>query len=259
MTGLHEVESTLIVVSAEPDRVAAEVAALTTLGDLSLRERVDETINDTYFDLRDRSLSARKTAIRVREAHGSTLLTLKIDTGPSGDVADRIEIEAAWSREALSRVVAELARLGVPMREAGIRSGLPAREALAELGFEAIQERETRRTPRDAVPKEGGDPLAEMAVDRVCFFLPDGVVRHHEIEVEAKGHGTAQDVERAVTRLREAFRSELRSWPYGKLATGIALKVLLADGEWARFVDRDGTLRASAYEGIEAILGSDRA
>lgn len=252
----HEVESTLLICSAEPGVVADRVAGLDALPGFLLLAAGEQAIRDVYFDREDRPLQAARIALRLRDLDGLILLTLKADSGSSGGVTDRIEIEAPWSTHVLGQVVGELAERQVPIQAAGPELAMEPVRVLAELGFEAIQERETRRSLRDVV-RAGDETVAEMAIDLVSYPMPEATVRLHEIEVEAKGSGSAKDVEEIVARLTEMLLGEAREWPYGKLATGMAIQSLLVREDRADLVDPSGTLIAPAYQRIEALLASD--
>jgi inorganic triphosphatase YgiF len=259
MNDPHEIESTLLIASATPAEVATRVADLDSLEGFALLGRATQSIHDVYFDLGDQSLGARGVALRVRELNGSTLLTLKADSKRSGDVTDRVEIEVPWSPAGLARVVEALKTRHLPVREPGPAfATAPAPDALAELGFERLQERETNRVPRDVVPMGGDEPVAEMAVDSVAFLFAAGTVRLHEIEIEARRAGTIHDVGLVASQLRAACGDELQPWPYSKLATGMAIATLLARGELSNLVNPSGAPTAPAYQAIEALLRSGK-
>jgi hypothetical protein len=88
---------------------------------------------------------------------------------------------------------------------------------------------------------EGDDaaagPVAELTVDDVGYRLPAGTARLLEVEVEAKGPGGMATVQALLAALAEGFPEELRPWPYGKLATGLAAERLLNEGRLDGLLD----------------------
>jgi inorganic triphosphatase YgiF len=253
----REVEVALVVCSATPLAVRERLAGLGSLPGFGLVGRPALAIGDTYVDTRDRDLAARGIALRVRTVAGAAFLTCKAEVRRTAAGAERMELEGAWSRATLDRVLAELAARGVELPgPAG--SGTRPLETLLGMGLEAVQDRATERLPRDVVPDGGGpgDPVAELAVDAVVYRLPGRQVRLHEVEVEAKGAGDLATVAAVAERLRERFGAALRPWPHGKLATGQAVAALAAAGHLDGLLDPDGTLRPLAYEVLAAQLAA---
>lgn len=252
----HEIEAALIVYADAPQAIGLRLAGLQTLAEFSLLPRVTQAIEDTYFDTADRSLQARLIALRVRRLDGTTLVTMKADSHQVAAGEDRLEIEAPWSPSALHDVVGELRSRGVGLlgSPGEIGSAHPA-AVMASLGLEQVQTRVTTRTPRDvAVRGAQSEPLAELAIDAVTYCFGEERVRFLEVEVEAKGGGDASAVERITARLRDAFPSQLRPWPYGKLPTGQAIQKLLADGQIDGLTGQDGMLQPEACERIAEVL-----
>jgi len=252
----HEIEAALIVYADAPQAIEQCLADLQTLAEFSLLPRATETIEDIYFDTTDCSLQARLIALRVRRLDGTTLVTMKADPHRVAAGEDRLEIESPWSLSALHNVVSELRSrgVGVPGSPGELGSADPA-AVMASLGLEEMQTRVTRRTPRDVVARGAEtDPLAELAIDAVTYRFRDGRVRLLEVEVEAKGGGDASTVERITASLHDAFPSQLRPWPYGKLPTGKAIQELLAGGHLDGLTGEDGMLRSVAYEQIAGLL-----
>jgi hypothetical protein len=252
----HEIEAALIVYADAPQTVEQRLADLQTLSEFRLLPRAIETIEDIYFDTTDRSLQARLIALRIRRLDGTPLLTMKADSHPALAGEDRLEIESQWSPGALHNVISQLRNRGVGVRDSpGELGSTDPTAVMASLGFEVVQARVTKRTPRDVVT--GGaetQPLAELAIDAVTYRFRDGRVRLLEVEVEAKGGGDAQTVERITASLHAAFPSQLRPWPYGKLPTGKAIQELLADGKLDGLISEDRMLRPAAYEQIAGLL-----
>src|SRR5918995_2498479 len=164
----REVEGVLLVQAADQEAAGERVAALEAVDRFDLRPRPAQRIRDVYLDTGDGALAGARVAFRVRELDGRPLLTLKADPVRSGLAAERLELEAPWSAEALRAVLEELRRRGVelPVPPEGAGAGEPLAD-LAALGLRPTQIRETTRTPRDVLDRESPDagPVAEMTID----------------------------------------------------------------------------------------------
>ena len=256
----REVEGVLLVRADDQDAAGERVAALEAVGRFDLRARPPQRIRDTYLDTGDGALATARVAFRVRELDGRPLLTLKADPVRSGLAAERLELEAPWSAAALQSVLEELwgrdVDLPVPPETAG--EGEPLAD-LAGLGLLPTQIRETTRTPRDVVERDGpaAGPVAELTLDDVAYQLPAGRARLLEVEVEAKGPGGLETVQTLLEALAEAFPDDLRPWPYGKLATGRAVERLLAEGRLEGLLDGDGRIRPAAHELLAEFLAQN--
>ncbi len=256
MAGGHEIEAALIVYADTPQAVERRLGDLQTLAGFTLLPRATQTIEDTYFDTRDRSLKAGLIALRIRRLNGTPLLTLKTEPHPLPAGEDRVEIELPWSASALHDVLTELRDrgIGIPSSPSELHSADPA-DALASLGLREVQARVTSRTPRDVVARGAETrPLAELAIDAVAYCFHDARVRLLEVEVEAKGEGDASTVELITASLHDEFRDQLKLWPYGKFPTGTAIQELLAIGQLDALIGKDGMLRPAAYEQIAGLL-----
>ncbi len=253
----REVEGVLLIRAADQDAASERVAALEAVDRFELRARPAQRIRDVYLDTGDGALAGARVAFRVRELDGRPLLTLKADPVRSGLAAQRLELEAPWSAQALQMVLEELRRRGIelptPPETAG--AGEPLAD-LAGLGLRPTQIRETTRTPRDVVERDGG-PVAELTVDDVAYQLPAGKARLLEVEVEAKGPGGMETVQTVLGALAAAFPDDLRPWPYGKLATGRAVEQLLAEGRLEGMLDADGRIRPAAHELLAEFLAQN--
>jgi CYTH domain len=258
----REVEGVLLVRADDQDAAAERVAALAAVGRFDLRARPPQRIRDTYLDTGGAALATARVAFRVRELDGRPLLTLKADPVRSGLAAERLELEAPWSAVALQEILEELGRRGVglptPPEAAG--AGEPLAD-LAGLGLRPTQIRETARTPRDVVERDGqgAGPVAELTVDDVAYQLPAGTARLLEVEVEAKGAGGLATVQTLLRSLAEAYPGDLRPWPYGKLATGRAVERLLAEGRLDGLLDHDGRIRPAAHDLLAEFLSQNSA
>ncbi|MFL6102247.1 MAG: CYTH domain-containing protein, partial [Actinomycetes bacterium] len=111
----REIEGVLLVSADDQEAAARQVAGLEAVDRFDLRPRPTQRIRDTYLDTADGDLGARRVAFRVRELDGRPLLTLKADPVRSGLAAERLELEAPWSAEALRAVLEELRRRGIEL------------------------------------------------------------------------------------------------------------------------------------------------
>jgi inorganic triphosphatase YgiF len=243
------------------------VAGLEAVDRFDLRPRPPQEIRDVYVDTGDGALAAARVALRVRELDGRPLLTLKSAPVRTGLAAERLELEAPWSPEALEAVLEELGRHGVELPDPdtdpdpgpdGPGAGEPLAE-LAALGLHPTQRRETTRTPRDVLDRERPDagPVAELTVDDVTFLLPAGRARLLEVEVEAKGEGRLETVQALLAALAAALPDDLRPWPHGKLGTGRAVERLLAAGELEGLLDPAGRVRPAAHDRLAEFLAQN--
>ena len=251
-----EEEATLVVRSEEPERLLSEIAELHSLGAYALLPCADQAIRDRYFDTPDRTLSAKRVSLRVREVAGQTLLTLK---GPGQQTfegaARRRELELPWSRSALQRVLDALQAYGVRLQQLGGDPAAGATTALETLGLQTVQHRETHRKIRQVLlPKDGGyEYVAELALDSVVYHFAETDVRHYEIEIEAKSEKGAAAVRTLEQELLQRYPDALTSWPHSKLATGYAIAGLLPS-ESAAILGESGRVRPDAYPRIQNVL-----
>jgi inorganic triphosphatase YgiF len=253
----REIEGVLLVRASDQQAAGERVAALEAVDRFDLRRRPAQRIRDVYLDTGDGALAGARVAFRVRELDGRPLLTFKADPVRSGLAAERLELEAPWSAQALQAILEELRRRGVELPDPpeGAGAGEPLAD-LAALGLRPTQTRETTRTPRDVVERDdrGAGPVAELTLDDVTYQLPAGRVRLLEVEVEAKGLGGMETVQAVLGALAEAFPDDLRPWPYGKLATGRAVERLLAEGRLEGLLDTGGRVRPAAHDLLAEFL-----
>ena len=255
----RELEGVLLACGDDPAAVRRRLASLQGLEGFQLLPRDPEQIRDVYLDTGDGALAAAKVAFRVRELDGQPLLTLKADSVRSGLAAERLELEAPWSAGALGTVLEELRRRGIELPDPpeGAGAGEPLAD-LGGLGLRPTQTRETTRTPRDVLDKgQAGGRVAELTLDDVGYQLPAGTARLLEVEVEAKGPGGLETVQALLAALAEAFPSDLKPWPFGKLATGRAVERLLAEGRLEGLLDDRQRIRPAAHDLLAEFLGEN--
>jgi inorganic triphosphatase YgiF len=250
-----EREAKLAIIGERPGAVADEIAALATLAGHPLVPAGTVALRDVYLDTPAGALRARGDSLRVRIADGQAFVTLK-GGGREAEpgVIEREELELSWSDEAYARLLDILAERGISLRRVAVE-GDPVFVLLTS-DLAQIQERETSRRIRHV---DGpGAPIAELAIDEVIYRLAAGPARHHEVEIEAKAPAGGPYLPRAVKALRARFGSTLTSWPYGKLATGLAIARLLAAGEAGVLVAGD-QLTAAAYPRLAEMLSREPA
>ena len=255
-TAPRETEAALAILSDDAAQIAKKIAARRALGAYRLEPQPTRKIRDVYFDTRDRSLGKQRLALRIRHQDDVALLTLK---GPSQAGTDgvnaRLEIEARWSRAALTRVLRELRAHGivVEMAQRDFARADPM-ATLARLGFCVIQDRTTRRQIRHVIPRTAPSKIvdAELAIDAVTYRFGKQRVRLREIEIEAKrARARIGDL---VRHLETLFQPALRRW-YGKLATGLAIQALLEQGALQELLDDKNDLTPAAWDRLAQELG----
>jgi inorganic triphosphatase YgiF len=260
----REVEGVLLVRADDQEAAGRRLAGLEAVDRFDLRPRPAQRIRDVYVDTGDGVLAAARVAFRVRELDGRPLLTVKAAPVRTGLAAERMELEAPWSPEALRAVLEELGRRGIELPDPGPEGAGAAGEPLAELaalGLHPTQRRETTRIPRDVLERGHPDagPVAELSIDDVAFLLPAGRARLLEVEVEAKGPGRMETVQALLGALAAALPDDLRPWPHGKLGTGRAVERLLAAGELEGLLDPDGRVRPAAHDRLAEFLAENSA
>jgi inorganic triphosphatase YgiF len=250
-----EREAKLAIIGERPGAVADEIAALPELAGRRIDPPGTVALRDVYLDTPAGALRVRGDSLRIRVSDGRAFLTLKgrgreVEPG----VIERDELETPWSDAAYARLLEILTARGISLRRA--EAGGDPVSVLRASGLARIQERETSRRIRHV--DGAGAPIAELAIDEVTYRLDAGPVRHHEVEIEAKAPEGAPYLPRAVAGLHARFGSALLPWPYGKLATGLALARLLTADD-ARALVAGGQLVAAAYLRLAEMLSREPA
>ncbi len=125
-------------------------------------------------------------------------------------------------------------------------------EAVRSLGFRIIQDRETQRTVRNVIRgKKRDSVLAELAIDSVVYHFGGQDVRHHELEIEAKGTDGFAITKALLGILDARYAPALRRWNHSKLATGQALEKMLDEGVLKGLLDRNNNLKPAVYDSID--------
>ncbi len=254
----RETEAALVIAAGAAESVADRIARLRVVAGHDLVPRGTRRIHDTYFDTPDGELQAQRVALRIRELDGATWVTLK---GPSQPTdwggKERLEIDLLWSQDAAKRILAELAGRGLtpPARDRTVDASRPVQTMLA-LGLQVIQDRRVRRRVRDVVARHQPLVLAELAIDSVTYHFADRQIHHHEVEIETKSRDGPRAGRAVAEDLISMYAPALRSWPFGKLATGRAIERFLHEGISKGLLDDSDSLTPAAYDWIAARLES---
>ena len=121
----------------------------------------------TYYDTKDRALSARKCTLRRRLENAVSVCTLKMPAGSRGRAEFELECEC------IEKAIPELCKL----------SGFEELQALADSGLYAVC---GARFQRLAIPVDLGDATAELALDTGVLIGGGKEEIFHELEIELK-------------------------------------------------------------------------
>lgn len=256
----EEIEATLIIWSENPQAIVRQIADLTSIANYRLVPQESQRIHDLYLDTPEQALQTQKLALRVREIEVTHWLTLKGQSRSTdwGGVK-RLEIEAPWSEDALTRVIKELADRKITLKQQSQDfHHMHPLDVMASLGLEVIQDRETQRQVRNIIfmGEEGGPVLAEMGIDSVVYHFSDQTICHYELEIEAKVRNGLTVLRTLIESLVAMYGPTLRGWDHGKLATGKAIEWLLNKGSLEGLLEIDNHLKPGAYDKMSAYLKS---
>ncbi len=246
-----EIESSFVVFSG---RVLDWLGNFDSIAGYACGKARQQSIRDVYFDTPAGDLEARRIAFRLRRKDETVLLTVKgpaLQSGSEGTT--REEIERPWSAGALEEIAGYLRQHGVTLQLPEPLAGYPE-EILQTAGLAIVQDRTCDRLVRDLYDSEDR-AVVELAVDRVHYRFGERTIEHTEVELESHGDHAA-DLQRIVAGLREHFGATLKSWEYGKIATGKAIEQLLQNGDLDRhhWLDEHDRLKAPAYEHVRGLL-----
>jgi len=256
--GAFESEIALIIMD-DPDRFRKKLASLRKILEYDLKPKPLRIIYDTYYDTPESILRQRKISLRTRKLRGTLLVSTKSDIRKiEGNIVRRREVELPWSYNSV-RLLARTLKLKTPAIPISQFRRIPVTKALASMGLEVVQERRTRREPRNVVRrgKTQASTLAEMAIDRVTYTFKDTKLGISEVEVEAKspkGLATVQDIANALV---SKYHPNLRQWFHGKFVTGLAIRKLLETKQFHSYIF-NGDLRPEAFELIDRTVKSER-
>lgn len=244
----REIEATLIIKSENPKAIISKIAHLDLTGDYRLLHQSPKEIHDFYFDTQSHDLGSKGVALRLRNVGETYWITLK---GPvkvtTWGSKERLEIENAWSYDALDNVLEELRVRGVKIQEQYSKCVYPP-DTMKSLGLLLIQNREDHRQIRNIVHTgQENAILAEMAIDSVIYHFDIRDIHHYEVEIELKPEGEFSLIKNVLESLIAAFNPHLRKWGHGKLTTGKVIERMLKEGALDGFINPDNTLKPSAY------------
>jgi len=249
-----EIETTLVVLGAEPQNLMEELSAHKAIGPYHLTSKGMKVFTDTYYDTVERSLSGSGIALRTRDAAGSVIFCIKQgehmqDTG----AVAREELELPWSRQCLDhagRIIQD-----PPTSPIKIPSDMDSpMQCLARLGFFPIQSRKTQRRLSDVSNALRKGTIAELALDEVSYNISGCSILHYEIEVEAASPCFENHIVRLTDLLKTSYPEILIPWDHNKLITGIAMEELMKDGRIAYVPGGLTRLSRSSYDAIDAFL-----
>jgi|SRR5579862_4532010 len=237
-----EIEAKLTV----PEADLRTIARLTQLGPYPLRGRATARLHSTYLDTPALTLARNGVALRLRRhgrhweatmkwaghvedaVHERPELTVPLPRPPAlpfrppaGPLQLRLAALTA-GRSLLPILISEIRRqlfdvlpLESPLRDLEPRPPSAA-AAMAE-------DAPTTAARRDATQSATHEPMAELALDRVCLRAPAGneaAATYCEIEIERR-HGSRRDVVRLARLLRDGFN--LQPSHESKFSRGLAL------------------------------------
>jgi CYTH domain len=245
-----EYELVLMVSSRDPAVLLEKISALVSLGNYRLITRETENLRDVYFDTLDRSLSRRRLNLRLRYLTNVVRITLKQSPGLfTRNRNERRETELDWSFASISRILQEISGHGIRLESRDPGKNDPV-DVLKKLGLEVIQDRETKRKPREVVSVQG-EILAELAIDSVTYHFDVANIMLDEVEIEAKSKNGREALDEVAKSLIVLFGSELQRWRSGKLSTGMKIEKLLRDGRLNGLIQK-GRLKQEAYDLLRA-------
>jgi len=251
-----EAEVKLLIVSDNSARLADEIASLTHLDGYILISRDEEHLYDTYWDRTDGKLGNERVAMRLRRTDTETLVTLKGPTKKALDGTDvRMEIEELWSPAAFDTIRILLGNSDLwPIGAKFDAYRNDPFESLRNAGFVIVQRRETSRLPRDLIVENGHLPqtrIAELVIDTTVFQVGLASVLNREVEVESKGPGGREAVNRASHTLLNLYPESLKRSKHSKIAMGKAIDAIINKLRSEDGVTSDGSLSAMGHRLID--------
>jgi inorganic triphosphatase YgiF len=256
-----ETETTLLVVGSRPSELFEELASRREVAGRRVLSRRRRCLDDLYLDTPEGELAGREIALRLRRVGGEpgrTLITVKgpASVHPDGRM-ERRELESPWSAGALEEALEALEALGARLPRAETSAfRAEARDSLAPLGLEIVQERGNERCALllGGEAREVAEATAELDLDMVTYRLPARWVRHFEIEIEARGAAGPAALGALAGALLEGSPDELLLWPHSKTATGEALGRLEGEGTLSALLDRSDRPTREGYRELARLL-----
>ena len=255
-----EIEACLVALGPDPDALYESIKALDLVLDVRVGDFLSLELRDEYYDDEEGSLLGQQCALRLREVTDEqgqrTLLTFKGPAESHGDsCAERIELEQSWSVEFMGEVLEHMRSRDLPFPSECPQGD--AQSVLAALGLRSIQVRENHR--QLAVLGLPSQPIAELCLDRVTYKVADHQIDHYEIELEARGATSAQELLTLAADFEERYPRQLRAWPWAKTSTGRNLERMETRGELLQHLEgnrlsADGYTRLGVYLKLGAFL-----
>jgi inorganic triphosphatase YgiF len=221
-----EIETTLVIISNNPLEIVNQISALKSISPFNFWEKKSLNIKDIYFDtFRAKDLKKIGLALRIRKINSKDLITLK---GPSKN-SKRMEFEFEWSYNSLVKVISEInhrieKNILIPKHV-----GKDPLQIIENLGFKAIQKRETHRIIKEV--RNNDEFTIELAVDSVIYDTDPEVI-HYEVELEAKTENGIKQIKELQKLLLNIYGSDLRIWDFSKIKTGELIRTLIKNPEF---------------------------
>jgi inorganic triphosphatase YgiF len=258
-----ETEARLVVVGPARAAVFESIKMLELILDVRVGAFEQLALRDEYFDDAAGSLVKLDCALRLREAtkngEPQTLLTFKGPAQTTGEsCVERMELEEPWSPEFLNTVLDELSSRGVEFDRGA--AGAEPRKTLLAIGLQSIQVRENKRQTANLGLERS--PLAELCLDSVSYTAGEYTIDHREVEIEARGQTSAQELLTLAGDFEERFPGELLPWPWSKTAVGRGLERMERRDELApllsgRELTADGYKRLGVYLKLGAFMQAE--
>jgi uncharacterized protein YjbK len=214
-----------------------------------------------YFDYNDKILKKHKIDLRIRFIEGETpKITLKVLEKVTSSHSERVEMERSWSLESFNEIMKELGSHlpGHVLEHPANFNNEDPQNILTSVKFVKIQERKTERNIINAINGDTNDLEFEFAIDRTFYHLNSSNKDYGlmELEIESKKKGNYEILDRLVNELISDHKSIFIPWPHSKLATGLAIQILLSIRELkaGEDFDNDGLLTLSGAKKIESFI-----
>ncbi|MBI5879440.1 MAG: CYTH domain-containing protein [Chloroflexi bacterium] len=254
-----ELEVAFMIRAVNAPAIGRLIAGLQRIGDYSMHHTGAHRIRDIHFDTLERRLGTRGFVLRIRRLDAGDLLTLKgASRATTWGGVERLEIEGPWSSDTYGQIEQALAGAGIDLGMSA--ANFEAADHIAAMraaGFDIIQYRETGRITF-SVSDDGGAQLAELSLDRVSLRLGARIARFTQAEIESKSAAGASQLPALTAALRAQMGDALRDWPFGKLATGLALADRFAAGVLDDYCDADGEVTPEGVDALEQLLTARR-
>lgn len=245
-----------LIIKDNANHVRNQLSRTRRVLDYDLKRKPTQFIRDTYYDTKEKLLQENKISLRIRRIDDTVMLSTKSDVRRiAGSIIQRREVERPWSYHSIRMLGRDL-KLRTPTISATKFHRTPASTVLETMDLHLIQERRTKRQPRDVVIGGKTHPsiLAELAIDHVTYAFEDIRVGLSEIEVEAKT-SSLSSIREIADGLISKYQPSLQQWFHGKFVTGLAIRKLLNAKRLQTHVV-NGELSTEAFELIDHTIRS---